>query len=129
MHSIGSGHNGMPRPDRFCPVSWRLVHNLPFDIEQMSDMNKGLFRQLRPGFLVHIMDLAPDMRPAGHFPDGLIAIVVQFIEPGIAVGMQMAGKVFQNRLRMKTLAIRRIAVERGWRNVAAMGTFIAKINA
>ena len=74
------------------------------------------------------MDLAPDVRPAGHFPDGLIAIVVQFVEPGIAIGMQMTGKVFQNRLRMKALAIRRIAIKGGWRYVAAMGAFIAKIN-
>ena len=35
--------------------------------------------------------------------------------------MEMTGKVFQNRLRMKALAIRRIAIKGGWRYVAAMG--------
>jgi hypothetical protein len=68
------------------------------------------------------------MRPAGHFPDELIAGAVQFVEPGISVSMQMTGKVFQNGLRIKALAVRAIAIKGGWRHITAMRSLIAKIN-
>jgi hypothetical protein len=88
-----------------------------FDSEQLGDALQRLCGDGRFGGERNLVDFAPDMRPAGHLGQprllGLWIGPVEFLEPGIAVGMQKAAAGAQQGLGMFALAIGRIAVEDG----------------
>ena len=80
----------------------RPAANLGFDAVQCADAVERLLGDRRCRGLMHVEELAPDVRPAGDLDH---VAVEQGIEAGIAVGMQEALEGLQVRLRVLTLAV------------------------
>ncbi len=83
---------------------------------QCGDAVKRLERERRLGRLVHVEELAPDMRHAGRLDNP--AIDIELGVAGIAIGLENALESVQMRPRMLPAAVWRLAGERGWRSGA-----------
>ena len=75
---------------------------------------------------MNVEKLAPDMGKAGDFLDPTTTIKI--LEPGIAVGMQPACKVFKMISRLAASAIRCELVESGWMMIATPIPLIPEID-
>jgi len=85
------------------------------DREQLGDALQRLLGQWRRRGFIDVVELAAGVRPARDLGEPHRASVrigrKQGVEPGIAVGMQEAAAVAEQRLGMLAFAIGRVAVE------------------
>ncbi len=65
---------------------------------------------------MHVEELAPDMRPAGHLCD---ALAIEPVKPGIAIGVQIAPEPGKMPGGAFPLAVGRVAEQHGGRGLAA----------
>src|SRR3954462_2052766 len=81
--------------------------------------------------LVHVEDLAPHVRPAGHLHGrrgAPVPALVERVEARIAIGLQKPAEALQVRTRVLALAVRRVAVEHRRRRAAPVGTLVAHVD-
>jgi hypothetical protein len=71
-----------------------------------------------------VEELAPDVRPAGHLAD---AVAIEAVEPGIAVGVQIAPEPGKMSGGSFALAVGRVVEEHGGRGLAASPALVAHI--
>ncbi len=74
---------------------------------------------------VHLEELAPHMRPAGHLEDS--AVSVERVESAIGIGLQDTLEQFQMRLRMFAAPVRRVGKPDGRRCFIAGGAIVPDI--
>jgi len=113
------------------PLLGRLPGHLALDGEKQRNPFQGVLGQGRAGGGVNVEDFPAHMGHAGDLGHGggpAVLGFVQGVESGIAIGMQMAAKAGQFRLRMLTPAIGRVAVQHRRRHRSGMGTFVAQIH-
>src|SRR6202008_4713172 len=105
--------------------------DLALDLEEPADVLERLGGDRRLGGQVNLVDLAPDMGPAGDLGHGrrLPALaLIERPEACIAIGLEEAAEPRQMGARMLPLAIGRVAVDdrrRGW---PAIGPLVAQID-
>ena len=73
---------------------------------------------------VDVEELAPDMRPAGHLCD---AVAIEAVEPGIAIGVQIAPEPGKMSGGSFALAVGRVVEQHGGRSLAASPALVAYI--
>ena len=109
-----------------------LAREGPLDIVEGADLVECLLGDLRLRSFPDIVEIAPEMGPAGGFPDlsdaGYEVRLVKLAEAGIGSGLQDAGKARQMGLGMNALAIGREEVGRRRRVVAGKGRVVADID-
>ena len=105
--------------------------DLALDLEEPADALERLGGDRRLGGEVDVVDLAPDMGPAGDFGHGRRLSTLALIErreAGIAVGLEEAAEARRDGRADAPLAIGRVAVDdrrRGW---PAIGPLVAQID-
>ena len=86
---------------------WSLLWEDRADIHQKYVIGlSGWFGDRGPARLIQVVELAPDMRPAGHFDDG--AGFIEPVETGKAIGLQRSVEVLEMIPWMLTFAVRRV---------------------
>ena len=80
------------------------------DPVELADVIERLLGDRRSRGGVDIEEFAPHMRPTGGFGDPVAG--EQFVEPGIAVGMDDAGELLQVGSRVLALAVGRVTEQR-----------------
>ena len=91
------------------PLGWQSVDDF-LDRIKLSNAIERFFGDRRTGGGVNIKEFAPHMRPATGLDNP--AAGEQFIEPGIAIGVNDAAEVLQMRLRMLAFAVGRVEEQR-----------------
>ncbi len=71
-----------------------------------------------------VVELAPDVSPAGDLGD---LLAVEPVEPGIAVGVEIAPERPQMLGRALRLAVGRVAEQHGGRRIAGVAALVANI--
>jgi hypothetical protein len=102
----------------------RAAAHIVLDRVESGDVIKRVARGGRTRCSMDIEELAADVCPAGDLGD---PGTVKPVEPGIAVGMEIAGEVGKMLRGSFALAIGCIAEQGGWRCIAAVTTLVANI--
>jgi hypothetical protein len=95
-----------------------------FDRIEAGDMVQRLAGRGGAGCGMDVEELAPDMRPTGYLCD---ALAIEPVEPGIAIGVQIALECSQVRDGAFALAVGRVAKQHGRRGLAASPALVAHI--
>lgn len=103
----------------------RLAPQLGFDGIERADPLKRFRRQGTGVGVMEVVELAPDVRPAGDLDDG--TGFVEAVEAGVAVGLQRAAKVAQVISRMLALPVRRVSEPDGRRGGIMAGPVVADV--
>jgi hypothetical protein len=96
------------------------------DVIERAEALQRLAGERRAGGGMDVEELAPGMRPARHFDDGVVP--VDHVEPRIAVGLQDAAETAEMVRRMGAAAVGTVAVEGRRRCRAAPGTVVTDID-
>ena len=91
------------------PLLGRPAADRLLDLVELADSRQRLGRHRRAVRLVDLVELAPHVRPAGRLPDPFVLVLVEPIEPGVAVGLQDAGERLQVGFGVLAPAVGRVA--------------------
>ena len=91
------------------PLGWQSVDDL-LDRIELANAIERLFGDRRAGGGVDVKELAPHMCPAASLDNPTAG--EQFIEPGIAIGVNDAAELLQMRLRVLAFAVGRVEEQR-----------------
>ena len=89
------------------PLVWWPTADLLLNGIQGCDSFQSLTGKRRGVRLLQVVELAPDVRPAGNFLDAAI-LFIELIESGVGIGLQRTAKPAQMLLGMFALAIGRV---------------------
>ncbi len=109
----------------FASEAKRLAAGLAFDIVECADTLNGFGRNRRTVGHLDVVELTPDVRPAGSFDD--FTALIKVMESGLAIGLQNARELAQMLPGMFTLAIFRVGEPHGWRCILTCRAIIAHI--